>query len=34
VATQKGGHCACTPKEGGALDQATRKAFEGREKKK
>jgi hypothetical protein len=32
VATHKGGHCACTPKEGSALDLATRKAFEGREK--
>ena len=32
VATHKDGHCACTPKEGGALDQAIRKAFEGHEK--
>ena len=32
VATHKGGHCACTPKENSALDLATRKAFEGREK--
>ena len=32
VATHKGGHCACTPNEGSALDEATRKAFEGREK--
>ena len=34
VATHKGGHCACTPREGSALDRATRKAFEGREKDK
>jgi hypothetical protein len=34
VSTHKGGHCACTPKEGSALDRATRKAFEGREKGK
>ena len=34
VATHKGGHCACTPREGSALDRATRKAFEGREKGK
>ncbi len=34
VSTHKGGHCACTPREGSALDRATRKAFEGREKGK
>ena len=34
VATHQGGHCACTPREGSALDRATRKAFEGREKGK
>jgi len=28
VATDKKGHCACTPAEGGALDQATRQAYE------
>jgi hypothetical protein len=33
VATHKDGHCACTPSAGSALDRATRKAFEGREKK-
>ena len=32
VATHKGGHCACTPDQGGALDEAIRKAFEGHEK--
>ncbi|HEV8377144.1 MAG TPA: hypothetical protein VGR38_13015 [Candidatus Polarisedimenticolia bacterium] len=32
VATHKHGHCACTPREGGALDGAIRKAFEGHEK--
>ncbi len=32
VATHKGGHCACTPNAGSALDEATRKAFEGHEK--
>ena len=32
VATHKGGHCACTPNAGSALDAATRKAFEGHEK--
>ena len=31
VATSKGGHCACTPEEGSALDQAIREAFEGHE---
>jgi hypothetical protein len=28
VAVDKKGHCACTPTEGSALDQATRKAYE------
>ena len=32
VATHKDGHCACTPNAGSALDEATRKAFEGHEK--
>ena len=32
VATHRGGHCACTPDQGGALDEAIRKAFEGHEK--
>jgi hypothetical protein len=32
VATHKGGHCACTPNAGSALDEAIRKAFEGHEK--
>lgn len=32
VATHKNGHCACTPNAGSALDEATRKAFEGHEK--
>jgi len=32
VATHKGGHCACTPSRGSALDEAIRKAFEGHEK--
>jgi hypothetical protein len=32
VATDKGGHCACTPNEGSALDKAIRKAFQGHEK--
>jgi len=32
VATSQGGHCACTPNEGSALDDAIRKAFRGHEK--
>lgn len=32
VATDKAGHCACTPNEGSALDKAIRKAFQGHEK--
>jgi hypothetical protein len=28
VAVSRGGHCACTPKAGGKLDEAIRKAFE------
>ena len=28
VAVDKKGHCACTPTEGGALDRATRDAYE------
>jgi hypothetical protein len=31
VAVSGGGHCACTPTEGSALDQAIRKAFAGHE---
>jgi hypothetical protein len=34
VATSRDGHCACTPKPNGELDQAIRKAFEGHEKGK
>jgi len=32
VAVSRGGHCACTPAEGSALDEAIRKAFSGHEK--
>ena len=32
VAVSKTGHCACTPNQGSALDDAIRKAFRGHEK--
>lgn len=32
VATSRDGHCACTPRSDGELDQAIRKAFAGHEK--